>query len=816
MGDIDASFCLTCHKPKEERSLTALSAIDAKIVADGALRDGGFNHIVDSGSTAPLDCPLTTCNKTILGDDKPIENSRNEASVTIQAAVSQSLPLPTGDVDQRGATSHRKRQGGADEASDVNSESKKVRISYDGSETKYHTTSTCDGNATNKFSVDYLMNESYNDSYDDHVKFDNGGMDAKNFNLSKDERESDDDDHSEIICWGASEPKPLASKSGDLSKDERGSDDDVSEIICWDASEQEPLFAETSNVDIDENRKASDILTESIQCASMPPAKETHIDSQPVKQSINDVPRDVCYICGSDLSKLKTGMRGRVAHMKRCSAKHGNITMGGNDDVDLVAPAEDVLHSIPSSSNSKKTVFNPYSKDHWHGDANVGIEAIPSFDSKQEAVSSTKNQSKQTALDKFFKAPVRSLTNVLMAGSKRLAKSKSIDDKKKSTATKGNKPRGKWAGGGGWRSNQNRGDCPSYKKIPGTDFICDGFNYASQTLSNNYFLTHFHSDHYGGITKQWNEGTIYCSLPTANLVHQQLGVEKRYLHPIPMNTPTVIASKGKPITVTLLDANHCPGAIMFIFEVGNKNILHVGDFRWNQSFHMKIPQLRAFSNMTPRLDEIFLDTTYCNPKYTLPSQDEAISATINIVKDEISTANMMGTKSLLLCGSYTIGKEKIYLSIAEYLDTKVYVDKRRYRILSALEWPKERMNLFTTEKSESFLWVVPLGHVNFKKMPEYLDDGNKNKPAFSKPYGRVVGFRPTGWTYTSDQSSKLISSKTSGRFCVHGVPYSEHSAFPELVDCLKSLKPKKITTTVSVSKSEEQCQMLLNALKSSN
>jgi DNA cross-link repair 1A protein len=111
-------------------------------------------------------------------------------------------------------------------------------------------------------------------------------------------------------------------------------------------------------------------------------------------------------------------------------------------------------------------------------------------------------------------------------------------------------------------------------------------------------------------------------------------------------------------------------------------------------------------------------------------------------------------------------------------------------------------------------------------MPEYLDDGNKNKSAFAKPYGRVVGFRPTGWTYSTPKKSMeassssttkqhLISSKTSGRFSVHGVPYSEHSSFPELVDCLRCLKPKKITTTVSVSKSEEQCQTLLDAVNKS-
>ena len=169
-----------------------------------------------------------------------------------------------------------------------------------------------------------------------------------------------------------------------------------------------------------------------------------------------------------------------------------------------------------------------------------------------------------------------------------------------------------------------------------------------------------------------------------------------------MNTPTVIANKGKPVSVTLLDANHCPGAIMFLFEVGNRKILHVGDFRWHRELMLNMPQLRAFSNSSPRLDELFLDTTYCNKKYTLPTQEEAIGAAVEVAEREMAISKKDAkNKTLFLFGSYTIGKERIYLSVAEHLKLKVYVDSRRFRILSALEWPKERLRIFTTNKSET-------------------------------------------------------------------------------------------------------------------
>ena len=58
-------------------------------------------------------------------------------------------------------------------------------------------------------------------------------------------------------------------------------------------------------------------------------------------------------------------------------------------------------------------------------------------------------------------------------------------------------------------------NCPAYKKviIPGKDshstshnIIVDGFQYASNTLSNCYFLTHFHSDHYMGLSSSFAYG----------------------------------------------------------------------------------------------------------------------------------------------------------------------------------------------------------------------------------------------------------------------------------------------------------------------
>jgi hypothetical protein len=104
--------------------------------------------------------------------------------------------------------------------------------------------------------------------------------------------------------------------------------------------------------------------------------------------------------------------------------------------------------------------------------------------------------------------------------------------------------------------------CPFYKKIPETSFTVDAFNFGIIPGISHYFLSHFHYDHYGGMTKKWTQPVI-CSPITAKLIALKIRMEYKYLKIVQMNTPTVIEN----VEITLLDANHCPGSVMFLFKV---------------------------------------------------------------------------------------------------------------------------------------------------------------------------------------------------------------------------------------------------------
>jgi DNA cross-link repair 1A protein len=126
------------------------------------------------------------------------------------------------------------------------------------------------------------------------------------------------------------------------------------------------------------------------------------------------------------------------------------------------------------------------------------------------------------------------------------------------------------AGGKGGRGWTGPKSLAPFKRIEGSRYVVDGFTCGAMP-GDVHFLTHFHSDHYIGLTKRW-PAPVYASAVTAALVSRRLGLPPTQLVVLPLNAPTEVPGGAR---VTPIDANHCPGAVLLLFQVRDRSI-HLG------------------------------------------------------------------------------------------------------------------------------------------------------------------------------------------------------------------------------------------------
>ncbi|ROW00357.1 hypothetical protein VMCG_07280 [Cytospora schulzeri] len=457
--------------------------------------------------------------------------------------------------------------------------------------------------------------------------------------------------------------------------------------------------------------------------------------------------------------------------------------------------------------------------------------------------------------------------------------------------------------------------CPFYKIMPGFHICVDAFRYGAVEGCRAYFLSHFHSDHYIGLSASWTHGPIYCSKVTGSLVKSQLKTAEKYVVELDFEKKVPVPGTDG-VYVTMISANHCPGSSLFLFEkaVSNPNahanskekrvqrILHCGDFRACPA-HMEHPPLKpetidALGKVKQqKIDVCYLDTTYLNPRYSFPPQNDVIRACAELClaldtslraenetewnsvlrrregrgignndtvsrffvttdkkegdmstsdKDKSDNTNLdetnpnaftaLGQKArdnrnrlLVVCGTYSIGKERICKAIALALKTKIFASPAKIRMCSQLGDP-ELASLMTDRPHEAQVHMQMLMELRAETLAEYLDH---HRPHF----GRVVGFRPSGWNYRPTMANNggkggsaaavtanmppsgvpttqilhgpawrtrfgvgdLVPQQGSSKDAMcFGAPYSEHSSFRELMLFVMGLRIEKIVPTVNV------------------
>jgi ATP-dependent DNA ligase len=355
-----------------------------------------------------------------------------------------------------------------------------------------------------------------------------------------------------------------------------------------------------------------------------------------------------------------------------------------------------------------------------------------------------------------------------------------------------------------------------------------------------WLLTHAHADHYGGLSERWERGPILCSVLTARLLARVVpGLPVHWLRPLGLGGPHRVAvpgAAGKFLEVTLVDANHCPGAAVFLLALPDgRCVVHTGDFRWHDAAMTACPRWSSFRGC----DELYLDTTYCAPRHAFPEQEAAVArvtaavaamAAEDAAADAAAAAAAGGAapprgaaphRRLYLIATYTVGKERILAAAARAAGLLVYAPQRRLGVLRCVP---EMEGLLTGDPAATPLHAVgmelageswPFPRPNFVVPAEYAAahaaaHGGAPGGAPGTPPAAEV-FWPTGWLHTKpgEDAFPPPRDKAGSSVRVHLVPYSEHSSHSELLLCVRFLRPARVVPTVVGAGGERDVERLL-------
>jgi len=262
----------------------------------------------------------------------------------------------------------------------------------------------------------------------------------------------------------------------------------------------------------------------------------------------------------------------------------------------------------------------------------------------------------------------------------------------------------------------------------------DDFRSVGQDI---HILSHFHSDHMMGLDERFS-GPLYCSTITGRLLKRFRRVSESSLFAIDPGHEIEI----KPgVRIKAFDANHCPGALMFLLRDERENILFTGDFRYCAA-HDRHPELFE------RISTLFVDQTFgsSEDRYEHPTQDEAIGRVLDVIR-----AN---PDKQVFIGMYRIGKEKILQAIHRELGLKTLVSTERWQFLEELGM----QDCATIDARSTRIRAMAMGYLEKHFERDYPDH-----------VAKIVVIFPTGWA---------ADNVDGGGY--YYVPYSEHNSSSEL------------------------------------
>lgn len=306
----------------------------------------------------------------------------------------------------------------------------------------------------------------------------------------------------------------------------------------------------------------------------------------------------------------------------------------------------------------------------------------------------------------------------------------------------------------------------------------------------HHFLTHAHRDHLSGISSR-SSHPVYATKITKSIVLRYFGqVDGSVFVGIEVGERLVVKDIDGDFTVTAFDANHCPGAVMFLFEGEFGNILHTGDCRLTpdclQNFPMKFISKKGKDNAY-HLDYLFLDCTFGRCHIKIPSKESSIQQVINCIWKHPNAPVVY-----LACDM--LGQEEILIEVSRTFGSKIYLDETNnsdcYHILSLIA-----PEILSEDATSRFQVIEGFPRLSERASQQLTEAHAKLQPG-------PLFIRPSTQWYANNnqlaitQVDKLnLSEAMKDEFGIWHVCYSMHSSRDELEWALHLLQPKWVIST---------------------
>lgn len=271
---------------------------------------------------------------------------------------------------------------------------------------------------------------------------------------------------------------------------------------------------------------------------------------------------------------------------------------------------------------------------------------------------------------------------------------------------------------------------------------------------------------------------------TKELLIDLYKVQDKYINVIDIGKTHVFKLNDEySFNVDLIDANHCPGAVMYLFNGYFGTVLATGDFRYEKRMFIE-PPLNTYIKNTNRspIELLYIDNTYCSPHYSnIPTRIQALNALIVYIK----LNNQQSNKKFII-KMKKLGKEELLINLAKHFKCKILLTKERYLRYEKIF--KLDMNYFTYEFDALYDDDVFIEVEDSTFKNEKYGVNCRFKDYFS--FHDLIFIEPTA-LYLNVNSYKC-KTRSNSHLITHYIPYTDHSTYTELIEFVKQLKPKKL------------------------